>query len=413
MKRSAYIVAQGDEILAGSTQDSNSSALARQLSRRGVAVQRICAAGDDEAELAELLARAADQAWLVICSGGLGPTDDDCTAAAAARAFGKPLGLVPEALAQIEARFAAVGWKMPPSNRKQAMLPRGATLLENPVGTAPGFLLEQGPTRLFFFPGVPRELERMSADHLWPWLETQGHPPLRRRLLHVCGVGESALQDRLDDLELPAGVRLGYKTWLPYNSVVLYAAADRDAELEHSVAAVRARLGPDCFGADDETLPAVLGALLQRRGWTLATAESCTAGGAGALITQAAGSSAWFAGGVIAYSNRVKQRLLDVSEAVLVEHGAVSEPCAEAMAAGARARLGSDVAVSITGIAGPDGGTADKPVGTVCFGLATPDGVRGRTVKFGARGREQVRALSAAAALEWLRRSLVKSETAG
>ena len=407
--RTARILAQGDEILTGATLDTNSAWLAEQLWTRGVRVLGIAAAPDDLALLERLLVDAGRDCDLVVSGGGLGPTTDDCTAEAAARAAGVPLGESSEALAQIAERFRAIGRAMTPSNRKQALLPAGSTLLENRAGTAPGFVLSLGRAQAFFFPGVPRELRVMVADHLLPWLDAAGSRSMLRRRFHVCGVGESVLQDQLRDLVLPAGVRIGYKTWLPNNSIVLYGEAsgpDAEAGFEQASASLRARLGQDCFGEDDTTLALALGQALRARGWSLALAESCTAGGAAALVTEAPGSSAWFRGGIVAYANDVKQRLLGVSAELLAEHGAVSEPCARAMAEGARRALGADVAVSITGIAGPDGGTPDKPVGTVCIGLALPDETVTRTSSFWTRERDLVRALAAATALEWLRRRL-------
>jgi nicotinamide-nucleotide amidase len=411
--RTARILAQGDEILTGATLDTNSAWLAEQLWMRGVRVLGIAAAPDDLSLLERMLADAGRDCDLVVSGGGLGPTTDDCTAEAVARAVGVPLAESAEALAQIAARFRAIGRPMTPSNRKQALLPAGSTVLENRAGTAPGFALSLGQARAFFFPGVPRELRVMVADHLLPWLDAAGSQPMKRRRFHVCGVGESVLQDRLRDVVLPAGVRMGFKTWLPYNSIVLYGEAagpDAEAHFEQASAALRAKLGLDCFGEDDTTLALALGQALRARGWSLGLAESCTAGGAAALVTDAAGSSAWFRGGIVAYANDVKQRLLGVSAELLAEHGAVSEPCACAMAEGARRALAVDVAVSITGIAGPDGGTPEKPVGTVCIGLALPGETVARTSLFWARERDRVRALGAATALEWLRRRLRQPE---
>lgn len=407
--RTARILAQGDEITTGATIDTNSAWVAEQLGRRGVRVLGLGAAPDDVDLLARMLVDAARDCDILVSGGGLGPTTDDVTAEAAARAAGVPLVESAEALEQVRARFARMGRPMSPSNAKQALVPRGAQVLENPAGTAPGFVLPLGAARAFFFPGVPRELRAMVELHLVPWLEAGGAAPLLRRRFHVCGLGESLVQERLADLALPPGVRLGYKTWLPYNTVVVYGEPGiGEAEERFAAAcdAVRERLGEDRFGEDDETLPGVLGRLLLARRWTLATAESCTAGGAAALVTEAPGSSAWFRGGVVAYANEVKRDLLDVPAALLERHGAVSEECARAMAEGVRRATVADVGVSLTGIAGPDGGTAEKPVGTVCFALALPDGTRARTVRFPPFGRDRVRALAAATALEWLRRQL-------
>jgi nicotinamide-nucleotide amidase len=411
MIQTARILAQGDEIVSGATVDTNSAWIAEQLWMRGVRVIGMAAAPDDLELLRLMLLGAGRDCDLLVSGGGLGPTSDDCTAEAVARATDLPLVERAEALAQIEERFRALGRPMTPSNRKQALLPAGCEVLENRVGTAPGFALLLGRARAFFFPGVPRELRVMLDDHLLPWLDGAGARPMMRRRFHVCGVGESVLQDRLRDLELPDGVRIGYKTWLPYNSIVLYgepSAEGASARFEQSSAAVRAKLGRECFGEDDTTLSSALGAALAERGWTLGLAESCTAGGAAALVTEAAGSSAWFRGAIVAYANDVKHGLLGVPEQVLQEHGAVSEQCASAMAEGVRRALRVDVGLSITGIAGPDGGTPDKPVGTVCFGLGLPDETLSRTIFFGLRGRDRVRSLAAASALEWLRRRLTR-----
>lgn len=409
----ARILAQGDEILNGATLDTNSGWLAAELWARGVRVVGMAAARDDGEALVRLFLQAAADCELLVSTGGLGPTTDDCTAEAAARAAGVELALSDQALVQVQARFAALGRPMPASNRKQAMLPAGADVLENPVGTAPGFAMDLGAARAFFFPGVPRELYAMVPLHLLPWLQAQPHDrglaaPLRRRL-HCCGVGESALQDRLADLALPAGVTLGYQARIPYVTVVAYGdpAVPGSAEaLEGVLAGLRARLGADLFGEDDDTLSSVLGRALQARGWTLALAESCTAGGAAALVTETPGSSAWFRGGVVAYDNAVKRDLLGVSEDLLAREGAVSEACALALARGVREAAGADLGLSITGVAGPGGGTIDKPVGMVCFGLAGAAGESARTVRYGDRGRDLVRSFAAASALDWLRRRL-------
>ena len=402
----ARILAQGDEITTGATPDTNTAWLARELTSRGARVVGFGAAPDDVAALAAMIRAAAADCALLVSTGGLGPTDDDLTASAAALAADVECVEDAEARAQVEARFAALGRPMPAVNLRQARMPAGATVLANPVGTAPGFCRGIGAATAFFFPGVPRELEVMAAQHLFPWLATQGLTVEGRRRLHVCGVGESALQERLAPVRIPEGVRVGWKAWLPYVTVVLYGADPR--ALEAAAAIVRARLGPDCFGEDEVTFPRAVGASLAARAHTLGLAESCRGGGAGALVTEASGSSAWFRGGVVSYDDAVKREVLGVSAAVLAEHGAVSEPCAAAMASGARRCTGADVGLSITGIAGPDGGTPEKPVGTVCLGLDLAGDVAARTVQFGDRGRDIVRTLAAATALDWLRRRLTR-----
>ncbi len=404
MALTARILAQGDEICTGATLDTNSQWLAAELTARGVTVAGLGAAPDDLEGLAELFRAHGAGCDLMISTGGLGPTDDDLSAAAAAEATGTALVMNDEARAQVEARYAELQRAMPAVNLRQAELPAGAEVLVNATGTAPGFVLPIGRSRAWFFPGVPREFKLMAAQHLFPWLEAQGLDPLQRRRLHVCNVGESTLQTKLDGLILPDGVHLGFKTWLPYNTIVLYG---RNGEaLDAAADAVHTRLNDDVFGRDDTTFPLALGAALQAHDWTLALAESCTGGGAGALVTEAPGCSAWFLGAIVSYANTVKTGTLGVPADLLEREGAVSEAVAAAMAAGARRVTGADCAVAITGIAGPDGGTNTKPIGHVCFALETPEGAWSRTVQFGDRGREFVRTLAAAAALEWLRRKL-------
>jgi nicotinamide-nucleotide amidase len=410
MTLTARILSQGDEIVGGRTLDTNGHWLAGQLSARGVQVIGLAAVADDPASLARLFAEAARDCELVLSSGGLGPTQDDHSAQAAAAAAGVDLEDNEVALAQVRERWRSFRRPMPESNTKQARLPVGCEVLENPSGTAPGFALRLRGARAFFLPGVPTELKAMFALHVSPWLEGRGLRSPLCRSFNVAAVGESALQDRLADLEVAAGVRLGFKTWLPYNSILLYAGPDDVRAMDRTAERLRAELGIDLVGEGDVTLPDAVGELLKRSGRTLAVAESCTAGGLGHLITRAVGSSAWFRGGVQAYANEVKLELLGVPQAVLEEHGAVSEEAAVAMAEGVRRRIGSEVGLSITGIAGPGGGSGDKPVGTVCLGMAAEGAEsRTRTLHFGDRGRELVRTLAAASALEWLLRWLIRS----
>ncbi|MCI0340803.1 MAG: CinA family nicotinamide mononucleotide deamidase-related protein [Planctomycetales bacterium] len=409
MTLTARILSQGDELTTGATQDTNAGWLARFLWERGAWVLGIASAPDDLEAISRLYTEAARDCDLFVSTGGLGPTDDDYSAEAAAKTAGVGLREDADAARRVRAWFRRMNRPMPECNLKQARFPEGAEILENPVGTAPGFAMTIGRARAFFFPGVPRELYVMAEKHLAPWLVARGARPSLRRRFHCCGVGESTLQERLEGLRAPEGIRIGYKTWMPFNSVVLYgdpgvaAAADAMAGLG---AEVRNRLGEDCFGEDEATLASVVGGLLQARGWTVGVAESCTAGMAAAMLTEVPGSSAWVRGGVVAYASGLKTGLLGVPEALLAAHGAVSEEVARAMAEGARRTAGADAGIGITGIAGPDGGTPEKPVGMVCFGLATPHETLARTVRYGDRGRALVRTLAAATALDWLRRRL-------
>ncbi len=405
----ARILSQGDELTTGATQDTNAGWLARFLWERGARVLGMAAVPDDLEAIARLYADAGGDCDLIVSTGGLGPTDDDYSAEAAAKAAGVGLREDADAARHVRAWFRRFNRPMPECNLKQARFPEGAEILENPVGTAPGFAMTIGRARAFFFPGVPRELTVMAEKHLTPWLTARGGRPSLRRRFHCCGVGESTLQERMEGLRAPDGIRIGYKTWMPFNSVVLYGDPGTAGAAEAMTALgteVRKRLGEDCFGEDEEALASVVGAALRSRGWTVAVAESCTAGMAAAMLTEVPGSSAWVRGGVVAYANEVKTRLLGVPEPVLATHGAVSEGVARAMAEGARRAAGADVGIGITGIAGPDGGTPEKPVGMVCLGLATPRETLAKAVRFGDRGRDFVRTLAAATALDWLRRRL-------
>ena len=305
---------------------------------------------------------------------------------------------------------------MPPSNRKQALLPEGATVLPNPQGTAPGIIWSPRPRlTLMTFPGVPREMQAMWRETSVPYLHSQGWvtTTIVSRMLRFWGISESALAEQVAPY-----LSQGNPTVAPYASkgeaklrisVRADSRASALAQIEPVEAGIRALVGADCYGADDDSLASVVGRLLLGRQQTLAVAESCTGGGLGQLLTEIAGSSAYFLGGVISYDNRVKVNLLKVDAAALAEHGAVSAIVAEQMALGAKSMLQTDWALSITGIAGPGGGTPTKPVGLVYIGLATPSGeVISYQHEFsGYRGRDWVRQLSALSALDALRRNLL------
>jgi nicotinamide-nucleotide amidase len=415
----AAILAVGSELLGTDRLDTNSLRLTAVLERHGVELVAKEVAGDDRGRIAGALARMAAECDLVLVTGGLGPTADDLTREGAADAFGLDLALDEEVLAAIEARFRSFGRAMPAVNRRQALVPAGAAVLANPRGSAPGLRLAAGGATLFFFPGVPHELEGMIAADLEPWLAARsGGGALEAGVLKVACLPESEVEERI----APAYAEFGREaiTVLAHpGEVELHfrargAAAERRARVAAIAARLRALVGPAVYAAEPAaTLEAVTGALLAAAGRTLATAESCTGGLVAERVTRVPGSSGWFAGGVVAYSNALKERLLGVPAELLAEHGAVSEPVARAMAEGARARLGADFGLAITGVAGPAGGTPDKPVGTVHLALAGPAADGGgaaeaehRRVRFPG-DRTRVRALSAQLALELLRRRLL------
>jgi nicotinamide-nucleotide amidase len=358
--------------------------------------------------------RAADRSEIVLVSGGLGPTRDDLTVEVLAQTFGRKLVQHEPSLRQIEAFFARVGREMAPSNAKQALVPEGAEVLPNPVGTAPGCMLAAGGAVFFCMPGVPRELYRMMDEQVAPRIAARraGGPRevMRAALLRTFGLGESNLEDALKDVAREPGVVLGFRTAFPDNFlrpvVRAASAAEAEAKLARLCATIEERLGALVYARGEEPLEAVVGRMLAERGLTLAVAESCTGGLIAGRITAVAGSSRYFRGGVVAYANEAKRDLLGVPEALLREHGAVSEPVARAMAEGARAKLGADLALATTGISGPDGGTPEKPVGLVWIAFASREAVEAEQMIF-PFDRERHRTITSQTALDWVRRALL------
>jgi nicotinamide-nucleotide amidase len=340
-------------------------------------------------------------------------------------------------LETIRAFFARVDREMAETNRKQALFPSGADVLPNPIGTAPGFLLQVGRTSFFSMPGVPRELDLMMDEQVMPRIEgllaravAEGEgrerKVVRAAFLRTFGIGESTLEADLSDLARDGDVELGFRTSFPDNFLRPVARAksaeEADARIAEVVAAIRDRLGPIVYSVEsavgtgtaaaEQTMESVVGAMLAERGLSVATAESCTGGLIAERITDVPGSSAYFRGGVVAYSNEAKASLLGVPEDLLEAHGAVSEPVVRAMAEGARERFGSDLAVATSGISGPDGGTPEKPVGLVWIALARDAGTHTDSLVFPV-DRSRHRMLSSQVALDWIRRSLLGVELVG
>ncbi len=410
----AAILAVGSEMLGTERLDTNSLRLTAVLHRFGVELVAKSVIGDDEAALADELSRRAAEVDLVLVTGGLGPTADDVTRAAAARAFGRALA-VDETLVQAMRRlFASFGREMPAVNRRQAEVLEGAAVLDNGRGTAPGQRLEAGNATVFLFPGVPRELDAMVETHLEPWLAERagGGRGLESGVVKIACLPESAVEERI----APAYERFGRERISvlasPGEVRVVFSARGTEAERRDALETLRRAIlelaGDAAFtDREEDTLEGVVGRLLAAAGRTLTTAESCTGGLVAERLTRVPGSSAYFLGGVVTYTDALKTRLLGVPEEMLAAHGAVSEPVARAMAAGGRARYGADYGIGVTGIAGPGGGSEEKPVGTVHVALAGPgDGdLEHRKVRFpGGRGR--VRRQTSQLALELLRRDL-------
>jgi nicotinamide-nucleotide amidase len=363
----------------------------------------------------KVIATACERSRLLIFTGGLGPTPDDLTTATLADFFDVPLVEHPEVVADIAAKFARLGRQMAPSNRKQALLPYGANVLKNTLGTAPGMIWQPLPElTILTFPGVPAELHRMWTEvavpyfHQRQWVQTT----IQSQMLKFWGIPESTLAEKVADF-----LTLQNPTVAPYANIgevklrvaaQAPTAAEAQALIQPVAEQLQAIAGIDYFGSDHDTLASVVGNLLQQTQTTLGVAESCTGGGVGQALTDIPGSSDYFWGGVIAYDNRVKLQLLQVDAQTLATQGAVSAAVAEQMAQGIQKALGVGWGLSITGIAGPSGGSDDKPVGLVYIGVAHPNGsVTSSKHRFGDRGREIIRRLSVSTALDQLRRQLL------
>jgi len=414
----AAIIAVGSELLTPLRVDTNSLFITEQLNLLGVAVTMKAVVGDDRAELAHVFRAMLEQVDLVIFSGGLGPTDDDVTREVVASALNRPLSEDLAITTRMRERFAARGFTMPMPeiNRRQAMVPAGARVIENSRGSAPGLWIDEGARLVLLLPGPPRELKPMLTALVEGDLvaRTSGHA-IVRRIIRIAGRIESQTDETLQPL---------YRTWSaqspPVAATILAAlghielhlstAADsREAAagiLDGAVSDVVALLGADAYSSDGRTMEQVVGDLLVERTLRIAAAESCTGGLVTSRLTDVPGSSRYVERSVVVYSNDAKIELLGVPAELIEEHGAVSEPVALAMADGIRARARVDVGVGVTGIAGPGGGTPDKPVGTVAIAAMTSSATRSRVFRFIGE-REQVKFQASQAALDMVRRMLV------
>ena len=456
----AEIITIGDELLRGEIVDSNKARIADRLRLLDVECRHQVSVLDDPADMRDAFERAASRSDFVMISGGLGPTRDDLTTEVMAETFGRKLSLDADSLKTIERFFSRVGREMVDSNRKQAYFPTDSDILANPIGTAPGFSLQSGRATFFAMPGVPRELDKMMDEQVLPRIErlladhgatnpagdggVSERRVVRAALLRTFGLGESTLETELADLARDGQVELGFRTSFPDNFLRPFARAataeEADAKIAEVVAGIRDRLGPIVYGVEEETLESIVGRMLTARGLSVATAESCTGGLIAERITDVPGSSAYFRGGVVAYSNEAKQALLGVDTGLLEQYGAVSEPVVRSMAEGVRSRFGTDFGVATSGISGPDGGTEEKPVGLVWIAIAGPTFVAsgdGASAQPGSRDRAESerpvrgdvethadsfvfpldrtrhRMLTAQVALDWIRRRLMGAELVG
>lgn len=403
----AAILSLGTELTRGEVVNGNGAWLAEHLTRLGHEVIEIATVDDDDDRIEQTLRRLGREASLILCTGGLGPTTDDRTAACVARTLGVPLEQNELARTQLEQSLSRRGRSLGPDNDKQAYVPRGATILENQLGTAPGFGVRLGEAQAYFLPGVPTEMRAMFERVVQPSLPRPSESWLALHLA-TAGLPESEVGQRLAGIEERYQVTIGYRAAEGSVKVKVLVRATPETtarardRMEAAYAMAIQRLGPAVFSKSAAPIEQVLGDLLRTNGLSIGLAESCTAGGASALLASVPGASRYLRGGVVAYDNRVKTALLGVSEATLAAHGAVSAEVAGAMALGARRALGADVGIGITGVAGPDGGSDEKPVGLVHWAISWRDQLSTFQARFsGPRADVQRRAAHAALFSAW------------
>jgi nicotinamide-nucleotide amidase len=408
----AEIIAIGSELLAPDRTDTNSLWLTEQLNRLGIEVKLKTIVGDDDARLEEAIKDATRRSKVVITTGGLGPTEDDITRKITARALGRRLLLDENVLAEIKQRFQSFGVTMPERNSRQAMVIEDAEVLPNPNGTAPGMFLEHNGTAVVLLPGPPREMQPMFSNHVVSKLQQRsGSLRVVRRMLRVAGMGESAVDEKIAPVytkyENPQTTILFNQSEIEIHLTARGRTEDEANQLlDRVVFEIEEQLGNAIFAFRGEKMEEVIGLKLTVGGYTLAVAESCTGGLLAERLTEVPGSSKYFIEGVVTYSNDSKTRLLGVEPILLLEYGAVSGPVAEAMSEGMRNRAATDFALSITGIAGPDGGTEDKPVGTVFIAISSEAGTEHRRLKLPG-DRNLIRWRATQAAMDLLRRRLI------
>jgi nicotinamide-nucleotide amidase len=409
MIEKAVILSTGDELTTGRVVDTNSAYIADRLYALGLEVVAVIKVGDSRERLLWALRHAVELGELIIGTGGLGPTVDDLTTEVVGEFFGRKLIMDEETAEGLKKRFESRGLPWTPNNLKQALFPEGAEIVPNPLGSAPGFCLSVSPGKmLFWLPGVPREMEVMLKESVLPWVtqEPKGGGEIQTCAFKIYGLTESKLDDILKPIPLTEEVRLSFRVHLPDLTLRLMV---RGKEGENKFFELRDRirelLGPYIYAEGDATLEEIVGQLLLKKSWTLALAESCTGGFISHRITRVAGSSAYFRSGAVVYSNEGKVRFLGVREKTLERHGAVSRETALEMAQGVRERAQADIGLSVTGIAGPSGGSPEKPVGTVWMGLSDRQQCDSKLFQF--RGeRERIVAMASQAALNWLRTAL-------
>jgi nicotinamide-nucleotide amidase len=404
------IITVGNELTTGAVVDTNAAYLASALTERGFEVIFITTVGDNEWSIEDALLRAQEHAEVILISGGLGPSVDDITASSAAKALGRRLIMNKEVLQTLRESFAQRAMEMPLANEKQALFPHQAEIIPNPLGNASGFILRHKGKIYIFLPGVPRELKHLLKENVIPLLEKDRQEKTfhRSRTLKVFGFTESAIADRLKEIHCPDhSASLAYLPRFPENHVKIMVNGRFLEEVEKTLQElekiIREKLEGRVFAADQETLEEIVGNLLRSNRATLAVAESCTGGLVTHRLTNIPGSSDYFDRGVVVYSNRAKVELLKIPEELLATAGAVSAPVVEKMAESVRQISQSTLGLGITGIAGPGGGSEEKPVGLVFIALASPQGTVSKKYQFWG-DREQIKIISAHTAIDWVRR---------
>lgn len=405
------IITIGDELISGRVVDLNAWYAAGRLTATGLKVIRVTTVGDDQESISKALQKALSDSQFVIITGGLGSTDDDITNEIAASALNRPLCLDEEMYEHIKAYVAVKGLRMSRAFEKMAWMPEDAKIL-CPKEEVCGFSLVENKVRLYFLPGVPEQMRFLMDEVVIPdlLLHSTALPRLKHRVLKLYGLNEPSIAEKLSDLPGKSGdIILGFYPRFPENHITLSLRSDDPSsaagDLDLMEREIRSRVGSFIFATGDQTMEGAVGEMLLKKKLTLSVAESCTGGLIGNLLTNVPGSSGYFLGGAVVYGNQAKRDLLGVSRQTLDTHGAVSDPAAREMAAGVRRALKADLGLSVTGIAGPEGGTAEKPVGTVHIGLASGDKVFSGKYRFWGK-REQNKLNSAMMALDCVRRYL-------
>lgn len=411
------ILSIGNEVVSGNIVNTNAAWLSDQLWLQGFEVVRHITIADDENQISKSLLDLQPKTKVVIITGGLGPTVDDFTIEIAAKIFKLPLKLDHSVLKKLQKKFKSFGREMSSNQEKQALIPKSGKVLQNVFGTAPGVQIKYRGVEYFFLPGVPKEMKQIFQDEILPWLKKNRHPKIffKGKILRCFGAAEAKLdlllRPLLKDRVSLGNSKIAFRISFPEIFIKISSSgnslAKAEKELAKATKPILKIISPYLYGEDEETMEQVVGKLLIKKKKSLTTAESCTGGLIANRITNISGASNYFMGGIVCYSNELKIKLLGVSEKTLKKQGAVSEKTAIEMASGARKRFNSDIAIAVTGIAGPTGGTKEKPVGTIYIALADEGGCEVKKFFF-PYNREWFKMIVSSIALNWIRKRLLE-----